>query len=327
MTSHISAELVLAHTRPLRLAVVCGGPSPEADVSRASSKQVVAALRGIGHEVGLFEYASTIFGDLGHFAPDVVFPVMHGGPGEDGTFQGALEVFGTPYVGSGVLASALAMHKSIAKLVFRNARLPVIDGVAIEDAVATPEEVVQLLGEDLVAKPASEGSGLGVTFCRSEAELASVMAEARLIKRKLLVERRVIGMEVTVGVLDTANGSHAFTPIEVATPEGSWYDFEHRYTPGLSDHIIPARLPEAVLADLMSIAVRAHGALGCRDLSRADFLVDRQGGAFLLEVNALPGMTATSLYPDGAAHAEIPFPALLDHLVCRALARASGLRK
>lgn len=324
MKPQISFEALLKHPRALRLAVVCGGPSPEANVSRASSRQVVDALASLGHVAELFEYGHSVMSELSGFVPDVVFPVMHGGPGEDGTFQGAMEVLGIPYVGSGVLASKLAMQKPLAKLVFRDAGLPVIEGVALKNELRAAEDVVRALGVDLVAKPCSEGSGLGVTFCSSVADLESAIADAQLYGRDLMVERRIVGMEVTVGVLDTLDGSCAFAPIEVATPAGSWYDFEHRYTPGLSDHILPARLSTEVLAELMSVAVRAHRALDCRDLSRSDFLVDERGGIFLLELNSLPGMTATSLYPEGASHAGISFPALLDHLVCRALARGRG---
>lgn len=321
MKSSIPADSILRHTQPFRLAVVCGGPSPEAEVSRASSRQVVGALVGVGHIVELFEYGSGVLQELMRFAPDAVFPIMHGGPGEDGTFQGALELLGVPYVGSGVMASSLAMHKPLAKLVFRDAGLRVIDGVSVKEGRPSGEDIIRTLGNELVAKPASDGSGLGVAFCSSLADLNSQIAEARKINRELVVERRIVGIEVTVGVLDVASGSHAFTPIEVATPEGSWYDFEHRYTPGLSEHIIPARLPDEVLYELKSTALRAHQALGCRDLSRSDFIVDREGGVFLLEINSLPGMTATSLYPDGAAEAGISFPELLDHFACRAVAR------
>lgn len=305
----------------LKVSVVWGGPSKEAEVSMRSGVQVAEALASAGHTVRMVEYGDQVMQRVLASLPDVVFPVMHGGPGEDGTFQGALETAGLAYAGNGVLASAIAMNKPLAKLVCQSAGIPVIEGVTVRAGQPSAQQIWSLGYGDLVAKPASEGSGLGVEFCNSPEQLATVIDAAEEGSQELLVERRVCGMEVTVGVLATAEGLVTFPPIEVSTPPGSWYDFEHRYTPGLSQHTIPARLPPQVLEDLASLARMAHVAVGCEALSRSDFLVDASGNVFFLELNSLPGMTATSLFPEGANACGISFPELMDHLVALAVQR------
>lgn len=307
-----------ADRAPRTVAVVSGGTSREAEVSRSSARQVTAALMAAGHAVHEFELDRSAFGRLQALGPDVVFPVLHGGTGEDGSFQGALDILGMRFVGSGVRASATAMHKPLAKLAFAAAGLPLARGLTLPPREYRAPEIAELLGNfgpEVVTKPTSEGSGLGVTFCSDASTLSAVLREAHASATELMLERRIVGKEVTVGVLETVDAICAFAPIEVRTPENSWYDFEHRYTPGLSEHVIPAAVEVALLDELRLHAIRAHRALGCRHLSRADFIVDAEGRPCLLEVNTLPGMTPTSLFPDGAAHAGIDFQALMDHLV------------
>ena len=310
-------------TRPqLRVAVVCGGTSSEAEVSRNSATEVIAALKTKGHDAFSLELGVDVFGQLSSHTPDVVFPVLHGGAGEDGSFQGALEIMGLPYVGSSVEASCLAMHKPRAKLVFADAGLPIVPGTALPARDYSASDIANLLktyGPEVVIKPSSEGSALGVTFCSQPEPLLTLLQDAQASSRRLMLERRIVGKEVTVGVLEVDDALFAFTPIEIRTPEHTWYDFEHRYAVGGSQHVIPASLDRGVLDALRNIALRAHQALGCRHLSRADFIVTAEGEPFLLEVNTLPGMTKTSLFPDGAAHAGVDFPTLVDHLAQSAL--------
>lgn len=251
-------------------------------------------------------------------------PILHGPPGEDGTLQGYLEILGLQYLGSGVHASAVAMDKVIAKQVFENAHLPIAAQKVFkrsDDIPRAVESVVETLGKDVVVKPATQGSALGVTLVSNEQDLHQALSTAFEFDNKVLVEERIFGKEITVGVLDTDKGPVAFPVIDIITKEESWYDFEHRYTEGLCEHIIPADLSPEQTLRLQNIAIQAHNALGCRDMSRADFVVPNANEEILLEVNTLPGMTPTSLYPDGARVYGLSFPSLMRHLVERGLAR------
>ncbi len=315
-----------------RVAVLMGGPSAEAAVSRVSAAGVAKALEGRCAQVRSFELDRDCAPALLAWRPDVVFPALHGPPGEDGTVQGLLALLGLPYVGSDVHASAVAMDKALAKQVFRASGLPLAAEVLVhddEDRGEAIERIRAALGSRVVVKPTRQGSALGVTLVDDAAGLHAALDAALALDTTVLVEERILGREITVGVLDERDGagriSHRPHPvIEIATPEGTWYDYEHRYTAGESDHIIPARLPETRLRDLQRIAVTAHARLGCRDLSRADFVV-AEDRIVLLEVNTLPGMTPTSLYPDGAAALGLDFPTLIAHLVSAALSRGPDL--
>jgi D-alanine-D-alanine ligase len=306
------------------VAVVCGGTSAEAEVSRRSARGVAEALRGSFPRSLVLELDGDIFDQLALNRVDVVFPVLHGPPGEDGTFQGFLETIGIPYVGSGVAASARAMDKIVAKHLFRDAGLPVArDAVVRRGPVRLDvvDELMERLGPEVVVKPARQGSSLGVGFANDPAALEQALEAAFAFDDRVLVEERIVGKEVTVGLIDRF-GLVAMPAIEIRTPAGSWYDFEHRYTRGLSDHVIPAEIPEIQYRRVREIARKAHLALGCRDLSRVDFVVPAVGDPVLLEVNTLPGMTPTSLYPDAARASGIEFETLIAHLVQRALDRS-----
>ena len=309
--------------KDLKIAVINGGNSAEADVSRSSAKGVIKALEANFSKVLSVELERSIATTLSAFDPDVVFPILHGPPGEDGTLQGFLEIMGYRYVGSNVHSSALAMDKIAAKQVFRDNKLPVADQCVVYSNTPVAENldyITARLGESVVVKPASQGSAIGVTLIEEVDELSSALVNASAYDPRLLVEKRIYGREITVGVLDTAEGSEAFPVIEIKTPSGSWYDFDHRYTEGWSHHIMPAELTPKITLELQRIAVSAHQSLGCRDLSRADFVVS-DDEIVLLEVNTLPGMTPTSLYPDGAKGFGLEFSALCKHLVGRAANR------
>jgi D-alanine-D-alanine ligase len=306
-----------------RVAVINGGNSAEADVSRSSAKGVIAALKENYTNVIGIELDENIATSLMAYAPDVVFPVLHGPPGEDGTLQGFLEILGYRYVGSDVHGSAFAMDKIVAKEVFRSRGLPLAHQCIVERAAGVPAAVTKItetLGEYVVVKPACQGSAVGVTLIDNANQLHDGVEKAFHYDARLLVESRIQGKEITVGVIDTEQGTMPFPVIEVTTPDDSWYDFDHRYTEGWSEHVMPAELPEAQTNALQKIAVEAHRSLGCRDLSRADFIVT-DDEIYLLEVNTLPGMTPTSLYPDGARGYGLEFPALVEYLVERAARR------
>jgi D-alanine-D-alanine ligase len=294
-----------------RIVVVQGGPGREAEVSRASGEAVARAARERFERVEVVELGPGAPAALLAEPDTLAFPALHGPPGEDGGFQGLCEVLGVPFVGSGVRASALAMHKPSAKLVFRAAGLPVAADVTLDPAGADPEAVIAALGEELVVKPSGEGSGLGVHFASGVEGLAEVLSKVAEEHGEVLVEERFSGREVTAAVLDRGPPLHV---CEVTTPEGTWYDYEHRYTPGLSEHHIPAALPEATAARVTEVARAAFDALGCRHLARADFVVPEEGEPILLEVNTLPGMTETSLFPDIARASGVDFEDLIEGL-------------
>ncbi len=307
----------------IRIAVINGGNSAEADVSRSSARGVIEALKENFSSVTSVELDENIARSLADCNPDVVFPILHGPPGEDGTLQGFLEILGYRYVGSDVHSSAFAMDKIVAKDIFRTADLPVAKQCVVnrdDDVAASAETVLNTLGESVVVKPACQGSAIGVTLVSNANELHQALTEAFQYDPRLLVEERIMGKEITVGVIDTDDGTKPFPVIEITTPEDSWYDFDHRYTAGWSEHLMPADLPEDQTKALQECAVAAHQALGCRDLSRADFVVT-ETDIYLLEVNTLPGMTPTSLYPDGANGYGMDFPTLVKYLVERVAKR------
>ncbi|MEZ5597117.1 MAG: D-alanine--D-alanine ligase [Pseudomonadales bacterium] len=314
----------------LRVAVLRGGFSREAEVSAVSAREVAAGLVQAGHDVRIIDLDSGLTTNLLDFAPDVVFPALHGAPGEDGTVQGYLEMLGLPYVGAGVHGSAAAMDKSLAKAVFRANSLPVADEVVVPHDMpvdAAVAAVVDRLGTRVAIKPLAQGSALGVNLLPNGGDVAAALADCRRAGGDALVEPYVMGREMTVGVLDLhGEASRSLPVIEIRTAASQWYDFTNRYTPGRSEHILPASVSTATAARMGEVALRAHHALRLRDLSRADFIVTDTEDFVLLEVNTLPGMTPTSLYPDGANAIGYPFPRLVDALVRSALARKSAAR-
>ncbi len=323
--------------RRLSVAVIQGGPSTEAEVSRASARGVAAALQESGHQVVRLEVDAFLSESLRTGGYDVVFPVVHGAVGEDGALQGLLEVLELPYVGSDVLASALAMHKRIARVLFERAGLPVARGLALSraaaggDARAAAARAREAIGPRLVIKPSAHGSAIGVTRLEASAtldEVARALESTWALDPFAIVEHFARGREVTCGVLDVEAGHppKALPPTEILSPHDPFYTYEARYAPGRSVHVCPAKLPAEVVARVQQVAVGAHVALGCRDLCRVDFIVgDESAGTpdavTLLEVNTLPGMTATSLYPEAAAVMGLSMPAL-----CSALATAAHTR-
>ena len=309
----------------LDVAVLMGGPSAEAAVSRGSAAGVAAGLERAGHRASRIELDHDCAAALLALAPDVVFPALHGPPGEDGTVQGFLELLGLPYVGSGVHGSAAAMDKSLAKTLFRHAGLPVADEVVIEpgaDPDAAAERVRARLGERVVIKPLRQGSAIGVTRLPDGGDIHEAVAAALRFGHGVLVEPFVAGREITVGVLDLEGETPEALPVvEIRTATDTWYDYDNRYTEGASEHLIPAPIADVLAHELQRIALRAHRSLGLRDLSRADFIVTDRDEIVLLEVNTLPGMTPTSLFPDAAAAVGRDFSALVDALVRSAARR------
>lgn len=302
-----------------RVAVLMGGRSAEREVSLNSGCQVGEALRSRGWDVVSIDAASPkMIDELRDSGAGVVFICLHGRFGEDGTVQGLLELMDLPYVGSGVLASALAMDKVMSKHIFSCEGIRSPEYVALRGAGAHDlDAVVSRLGEKVVVKPASEGSSVGMHIVHDASELAAAVEDAFRHDDVVLIERFVAGTEVTVGVIGNEL-PEALPTIEVVAAN-EFYDYESKYQPGMSQHIIPARVPEEARAECERLAVATHAALGCRGVSRTDTIVTEDGTVYVLEVNTIPGMTSTSLLPDAARAAGIEFPDLCERLVRLAL--------
>ncbi|MDX2054347.1 MAG: D-alanine--D-alanine ligase [Polyangiaceae bacterium] len=313
----------------LSVAVLAGGPSAEAAVSRVSARAVAEALRAAGHTVHVLEVSEALPSLLASIQIDAVFPALHGRLGEDGCVQGLLEVMGLPYVGSGVLASAVAAYKPFAKGRFAELGVNQAEGVVVNSRMPVGECVELIwktLGKHVVLKPASGGSAIGVTRMSDEddgAAFRAALEAAFLIEANVLVERREHGLEVTCGVLeDDAGEPKALPPTQILAKAADWYDFKSRYGTSASEHLCPAPFETAVIAEIQKLAVLAHRAVGARDLSRVDFVVDPGARRVtVLEVNTLPGMTPTSLFPEACAVMGLSFSTLCDKLVRRAAAR------
>lgn len=303
----------------LRVAVLMGGRSAEREVSLNTGAQVSAALTTAGFDVIEIDSGRDSFiTELAGSGADVVFICLHGRFGEDGTVQGLCELLGVPYVGSGVLASAAAMDKVMSKHLFAHHGLSSPDYlVARRGEPVDIAAVTGRLGAKTVVKPANEGSSVGMSIVHDPSELPAALEKAFSHDHCVLIERFVSGAEVTVGVL--GNDEPEALPTLEVVPEHEFYDYESKYVPGMSSHIIPARIAEELRLECQRLSVAAHKVLGCRGMSRADTIVTPEGEVYLLEVNTIPGMTRTSLLPDAAAAAGIEFPELCTRLVGFAL--------
>jgi D-alanine-D-alanine ligase len=326
----------------VRIAVLFGGDSSERDVSVASARQVVGALRALGHEVLAVETSRGVLSQadeqarlgmaidrappqarpllpgvpaLLQQAPelrhvDLVFLALHGGTGEDGTVQTLLELAGLRYTGSGPLGSALAMDKDITKRLLRVAGVPTPDW---RMAPVTDDEVQAALGFPVIVKPNREGSTVGLSLVPNPAGLAAATALAARFGSEVMLERYVPGRELTVGILDDA----PLAVGEIIPRTGAIFDYAAKYQQGGAQELFPAKLPAELAQRAQALALSAHRALKLRGYSRADFRLDPWGGLWCLEVNTLPGLTAGSLLPQSAGAAGIPFTELCER-ICRA---------
>ncbi|HKY17817.1 MAG TPA: D-alanine--D-alanine ligase [Rhizomicrobium sp.] len=295
-----------------RIAVLMGGKSAEREVSFSSGRGVMKALREEGFDPVEIDPGGNPGQQLFEAGPDAVFNALHGRFGEDGTVQGLLELMRIPYTHSGVLASALAMHKERTKDVYRAAGLPVVKSiVADRRAVAN----AHLMEPPYVIKPVNEGSSVGIYIIRKgdnrpPAELGS---DKWNLSNEMMVEEFVPGRELTVSVM----GDRALGVTEITT-NLAFYDYEAKYAPGGSKHILPAQIPAKTAQEAMELAVAAHNVLGCRGVTRTDFRYDDTGPKprmILLETNTQPGMTPTSLVPEQAAHIGMSYAKLCRWIV------------
>ncbi|KQQ06080.1 MULTISPECIES: D-alanine--D-alanine ligase family protein [unclassified Rathayibacter] len=289
--------------RTLDIVVISGGISHERDVSLRSGRRVADRLSAMGHRVSMREPDAGLLSFLLEHRPDVVWPAVHGASGEDGALLGLLEAAGFDYVGSRTDAARLAWFKPTAKTLVGRA------GLSTPRSVTLPRETFRELGAagilgqveahlpgPLVVKPAQGGSAQGVSIVSESDQLPRAMVEAYTYGEVVLIEQFIVGTEVAVGVLDLGDGAFALPPVEIEPVEGR-YTFEARYNAGETRFYTPARLDEAVLAEVSRVAVAVHELLGLRHLSRIDFIVDAAGLPWFFDANVLPGMTETSTVP------------------------------
>lgn len=295
----------------MHVAVLKGGLSAERDVSLTSGAAVEKALLDLGHAVTAIDVGKHVVEDLLRAKPDAAFNALHGRYGEDGCIQGLLEILKIPYTHSGVLASAVAMDKPMARIIFEKAGLRVAKGM-----VAHKDELMSrdVMPRPYVVKPSNEGSSVGVKLMFA-GDNFYFSPENWPYGETVLVEQYIAGRELTAAVLDD-------TPLgvtEITIPAG-FYDYENKYTAGGSVHLCPAPIPQTIYEEVMAMALSAHRALGCRSLTRSDFRWDEQGDGkvYILETNTQPGMTPMSLSPELAAHAGMDF----NQLVARILSTA-----
>lgn len=301
------------------VAVVYGGTSGEREVSLNSGKCCAAALEEAGFSATLIDPSSKE--DLKRLITedfDVAFLTLHGKGGEDGSIQGFLQTVGIPYTGSGILANAIAVNKPRAKEYYAAAGLRVAPSMAVgKNDVLDDEdmaEIVETVGIPCVVKPSTEGSSLGMTIVKDAADLREAIATALAVDDEAMIEAFIEGTELTIGVLGTED-PFALPIIQVVPNQDEFYNYHAKYAEGGSTHLCPAPVSAEITEEAQNMAVAAHSILGCRGISRSDFMLDKEGQCWILETNTLPGMTNTSLVPDAARVAGLEFPQLCEKLI------------
>jgi D-alanine-D-alanine ligase len=315
-----------------RVAVLKGGRSLEREVSLRSGARVEDALERLGHEVIPVDVGGDLVSRLRDAHPDVAFVALHGRDGEDGTVQELLELLDIPYTASGVSACIRCMDKVLAKHAMRDRGIPTPDFYAFNEtafkelgAAGALPEIEARLEFPIVVKPAAQGSALGIKFARTPADVPTALVSAFSYDRKVLLERHVEGRDLAVSVVDLDGGPVALPVVEAVPREEDFYDFEARYEIGRSEFVCPAELDEPVAAEAQRIALEVYELFGCYGFARVDLMLDRETGAlFVLEANAIPGLTETSLLPQAADAHGLSFDALVERLVELALVRAGA---
>lgn len=296
-----------------KIGVVYGGRSAERSISLLSGKAVLKSLLSMGFNAVGIDAGKDLPSQLKKKNIKFAYIALHGPGGEDGAVQGLLETMDIPYSGPGVASSALAMNKIYSKMVFDSFNLPSPKWglVSRESSVVSSQSshlplTTYHLRLPVVVKPASQGSAIGVSIVKKKSGLKAAIKLAFKYDTQVIVEQFVAGTEITIGVL----GGVALPAVEIV-PKNDFYDFESKYTPGMSTHLIPPRLPASVIARAQELAVKAFNAMGCVGVSRIDFIVDNKGKPWLLEVNTIPGMTETSLLPDEGRAVGLSFGELI----------------
>ena len=311
----------------MSIVVLAGGLSHERDVSIRSGRRVSEALKDAGVDVIVRDVDSQLLREWAIEPPEVALPMLHGAAGEDGSLRDVLDALQVPFVGSTAAACRMAFDKPIAKAVVAAA------GLHTPPAMALPHSSFRELGAEpviaavvarvqlpIIVKPSKGGSSLGVSVVREQRELATALVAAFAYGEVALIEHFVEGVEVAVSVIERAGEPLALPAVEIV-PDGGVYNYTARYTAGTTEFFVPARLSETLTVAAAEAAVRAHQALGLRDLSRSDLIIDADGKVWFLEVNVAPGMTETSLFPQAVAAAGLDFGEVLGELVAAASSR------
>ncbi|MCM8777546.1 MAG: D-alanine--D-alanine ligase [Candidatus Omnitrophica bacterium] len=303
----------------MRIAVLYGGDSPEREISLRSGKAVAEALKRKRHKILLIDTAKKNFVKK-ILGVDCAFIALHGEKGEDGTIQGLLEILGIPYTGSGVRASAMCMNKVITKkiLLYHKIPTPLFLEVKKDSPVKPPFPF------PVVVKPANMGSTIGIKITRNRKQMLSAIKECFKLDSEVFIEEYIKGLEVTAGILGNDNPK-VLPVIEIETPTG-FYDYKAKYTPGGSRHIIPARIEKRTLKKIEDIALNTYKILGCSGFARMEMIV-KKGVPYVLDVNTIPGMTDTSLFPDAAKAKGISFEELCERIVMLGLERWQKQKK
>jgi D-alanine-D-alanine ligase len=292
-----------------KVAVLMGGASAERAVSLMSGEGVLAALRSQGVDAHPFDPAERELAELKHEGFARCFIALHGRFGEDGTVQGALELLGIPYTGSGVMASSLAIDKVMTKRIWRAEGLPTPAWQQVDSAAATVQAFAEL-GSPMIVKPDREGSTIGLTKVTSAEQCAEAYVLAARHDAYVLCEQFISGDEVTIPVLGTGAGAQALPVIRIVAPDGN-YDYQNKYFTDTTQYLVPCGLPDGEEAHIQQLVLKAYRTLGCRGWARADVMIDaRTRQPYLLEINTSPGMTSHSLVPMSAKAAGIDYPAL-----------------
>ncbi len=306
----------------INVLVLMGGLSEEREVSLRSGAGVYDALKKVGYQARTLDLSKDNLKKIKDISPDVVFIALHGKYGEDGTVQGYLDLLGIPYTGSGVETSAICMNKGTTKKIFCYEGIPTADFVIITKYKyrKNPQnlsEMVTELGLPLVVKAATQGSSIGVYIVKTMEELQSAIEEAFKYDQEVVIEKFIVGPQLTVSII--GNEEPQVLPVIEITAANEFYDYEAKYTPGMCEHIIPARVSEEVNAKVMEISKQVYTSFKCRGYARVDFMIDEDGNPYVLEINTIPGMTAMSLVPDAARAAGMSYEELVDKIVCLAL--------
>ena len=312
----------MTRLQPLHVLVLMGGWSSEREVSLTSGKGVAEALEARGHKVTRLDMGRDVAAKIAEAAPDVVFNALHGVPGEDGTVQGMLDLMGVPYTHSGLATSVIAIDKELTKQALVPHGIPMPGGRIVRSEELFARDP---LPRPYVLKPVNEGSSVGVAIVTAEGNYGNPIARDAKGPwqefAQLLAEPYIRGRELTTAVIDGAEGPRALTVTELV-PKSGFYDFDAKYTDGMTEHVCPAQIPEDIAQLCMDLAVRAHRVLGCKGCSRTDFRWDdEQGvdGLFVLETNTQPGMTPLSLVPEQARHCGIEYGELCEIVIEDAL--------
>ncbi|MFZ0377529.1 MAG: D-alanine--D-alanine ligase [Solirubrobacteraceae bacterium] len=309
-----------------RIAVLKGGRSLERQVSLKSGARVEDALERLGHEVIAIDVGADLVDRLTDAKPDLAFVALHGRDGEDGTVQELLEVMGVAHTGSGVSACIRAADKVLAKHAMSDAGIPTPDFYAFSEtafrelgaAQALPA-VEERLQFPIVVKPAGQGSALGIKFARTPADVPSALVAAFSYDRKVLLERYVAGRDLAVSIIDQDGVARALPIVEAVPEQEDFYDFESRYEIGRTRFVCPAELDEPIAARAASVALDVYALLGCSGFARVDLMLEAETGElYVLEADAIPGLTETSLLPQAADAAEIGFDELIGRIVAAA---------